>query len=69
MGSHIRWFYLNRDIGLATAQKPMHYPLKTMISIFSKFLGPSDDGETLSGPGPLTLAAFEEDYTRKEWVG
>ena len=31
------------------------------IDIYSNSWGPADDGETLSGPGPLTLAAFEED--------
>ncbi|MAJ19226.1 MAG: hypothetical protein CMA06_05240 [Euryarchaeota archaeon] len=31
------------------------------IDIYSNSWGPSDDGSTLAGPGPLTLAAFEED--------
>ena len=31
------------------------------IDIYSNSWGPSDDGETLSGPGPLMLAALEAD--------
>ena len=30
------------------------------IDIYSNSWGPSDDGATLSGPGPLTLAAMED---------
>ena len=31
------------------------------IDIYSNSWGPADDGSTLEAPGPLTLAAFEED--------
>ena len=31
--------------------------------IYSNSWGPSDDGETLEGPGPLLIAAFESDFT------
>jgi len=40
------------------------------IDIYSNSWGPADDGETLSGPGPLTLAAFEEDaYNGRKGLG
>ena len=34
------------------------------IDIYSNSWGPSDDGETLKGPGPLMLAAFESDINQ-----
>ena len=40
------------------------------IDIYSNSWGPSDDGTTLAGPGPLTLAAFEEDaYQGRKGLG
>lgn len=35
--------------------------LRQSIDIYSNSWGPSDDGRTLEAPGPLVLAAFEED--------
>ena len=32
-----------------------------IIDIYSNSWGPSDDGSTLEAPGPLTMAAFEDD--------
>jgi len=32
-----------------------------IMDIYSNSWGPSDDGRTLAGPGPLTVAAFEDD--------
>ena len=40
------------------------------IDIYTNSWGPSDNGQTLEGPGPLTTAAFEEDaYGGREELG
>ena len=40
------------------------------IDIYSNSWGPADDGQTVSGPGPLTLAAFEDDaYNGRKGLG
>ena len=40
------------------------------IDIYTNSWGPADDGQTLLGPGPLTLAAFEFDaYQGREGLG
>ena len=40
------------------------------IDIYSNSWGPSDNGQTLSGPGPLMIAAFEDDaYNGRNGLG
>ena len=40
------------------------------IDIYSNSWGPSDNGNTLSGPGPLMIAAFEDDaYNGRNGLG
>ena len=40
------------------------------IDIYTNSWGPADDGSTLEGPGPLTLAAFESDaYGGRDGLG
>ena len=43
---------------------------KDDIDIYTNSWGPSDDGQTLQAPGPLTLAVFESDaYLGREGLG
>jgi subtilisin-like proprotein convertase family protein len=37
---------------------------RNAISIYSNSWGPADDGQTLQGPGPQTLAAFQQSVTQ-----
>ena len=44
--------------------------LNNDIDIYSNSWGPSDNGQTLSGPGPLMIAAFEDDaYNGRNGLG
>ena len=44
--------------------------LNNEIDIYTNSWGPSDNGQTLSAPGPLTLAAFEDDaYNGRNGLG
>jgi len=44
--------------------------LNNDIDIYSNSWGPSDNGNTLSGPGPLMIAAFEDDvYNGRNGLG
>ena len=44
--------------------------LNNDIHIYSNSWGPSDNGQTLSGPGPLMIAAFEDDaYNGRNGLG